>query len=314
LFDFFRGLIQEGSAQMSFVKNASGASISLGGRLARKILAGAALAAVLPVLHVGSASAASVAIGDLYGDPTNGGSAGISPSNPAPGGETSAVGPWTVTGTVTAVLDVFTSAGKTSNTFTVADATGSIEAFSIPETSYTANVGDNITLTANNSPFQDAPELSKTNFSETTNSTGNPVSPDLITVADLLASGTGGQNGFPYAGPISEGIVTIDNVEFTNGFPSALALSKAYAITDGTGTANLFASSSLSNVKAAATAANAANPGGFGGLYDITGFVSPFFGNPEIFPLSITAVPEPIGMSFLAMTGISLLARRRRSR
>jgi len=283
---------------MSFEKDSSVASISSSGRLVRKILAGAALAAILPVLHTASASAA---IADLYGDPTATGSV---------------AGVYTETGTVTAVLDVFTSKGSTSNTFTLEDSTGSALFYSIPETSYTATVGDNVTITATNSPYQNGPEMTRTAFTETKNSTGNAVVPLLTTIGQVLGSGNG---LYPLPGPpiISEAIVTLDNVTFPSDPASLVAGTKAatssYTISDGTNSMTLFAYSSESNIAAAVAAANTANPGGYGGTYDITGYVAPFFGTPEIYPLSITAVPEPVAMGVLAFAGMSLLARRRRT-
>jgi hypothetical protein len=290
---------------MSFEKNGSVASFSIGGRLARKILAGAALAAILPVLHSNSASAS---IADIYGDPTASGSvAGI----------------YTETGTVSAVLDVFTSKGVTSNTFIIQDGTAGLISFSIPETDYTATVGDNITVTAVNSPFDGSPELTKGSgtlasptYSAVINSTGNAAPSTLLTLPQFNSAGNGSLAVPPYA----EELVTLDNVTFPAAPASLVAGTKSatslYTIDDSSSnTADLFAYSGDSNVAAAIAAANTANPGGFGGTYDVTGYADVFFGVPELYPLSITAVavPEPVGMSFLAVAGISLLARRRRS-
>lgn len=260
----------------------------------KMLLLAAAAAAILSMGSVPSFGA----ISDIYGNTTAGG-----------GG--SQGGNYTETGTVTSILN----STSTANTFTIADGTGSVIAYSIAKTNYTPTVGDNITFSAYNVPYYGAPELVNNNstagadtFSATINSTGNAVSPPVITIAQMNAS----VNGSYPVPPLSEAIVTLDNVTFTTA-PASLAAKTTYTISDSTGTGDLYTYTSYGAVVTSDTASNAANPGGYTGTYDITGYVDPYSATlAEIYPLSITAVPEPASLGALAIGALGLMARRRR--
>ncbi|HEY1687102.1 MAG TPA: PEP-CTERM sorting domain-containing protein [Tepidisphaeraceae bacterium] len=243
----------------------------------------AALVAILPVMYGSSASAAAVPISSVYA-----------------GG----AGSYEIAGTVSSVLNV----SATANTFTVTDASGSALAYGIPLTTYTAKAGDVIDLTATDSPYQGAPELVSSGFTVNSLTTpGTPVAPTVLSIPDFNASGNGTVSVVPYA----ESLVELDNVSFQTP-PASIVTNTTYTIQDSSGnTTKFYGYKSDSAVLAAVTAANLANPLGFSGTYDIVGYADGYFGAPEIYPLSITAVPEPASLGLLAFGGFSLLARRR---
>jgi hypothetical protein len=248
------------------------------------------VAAVIPALHAATAHANVVT--DVYA-----------------GG----AGTYSLTGTVTSVLNV----SSTANTFTLSDGTGSVIFYSILKTAYTATVGDSISVTAPNTPYQGAPEFVGTSgsFSGSILSQGNSVTYPVITVPQFVAAGTG--SGGTAVAPTAESIVTLDNVYLPAG-TATLANKTSYVLSDGTNTTTMYTYTSDSAVTAALAAANAANTASSGALYagplDITGYVDVYFGVPEIYPISITAgapVPEPTMIAGLPVLALGLLRRRR---
>ena len=274
----------------------------------RKLLSLAAIAALYPVVQ---ASSASAAISDIYDD-------GVGSFGSLYTG---------LNGVVTSVL----STSGTTNTFTVQDTapgdqSASVIAYSISKTAYTAVVGDNITFNAYDAGYQDAPELTASTgvnaFTVTSvNSHLNAFTPPVLTIPQTMTAGTGYNYTTSTTGaeeatyPYSEAIVTLDDVIFNGSTPTlSTTTNTAYYVNDGQGNGiELYDYKSDTSVLAAVTAADAANPGGFTQHeYDITGYVDVYYGEAELYPLSITAVPEPASLSVLALGSVGLLSRRRR--
>jgi hypothetical protein len=249
----------------------------LKGEIMKKSVLGAAIAALSPVLCSGFASGATIA--SLY--PTGSGSASY-------------------TATVISILN----AGATTTSFVVSDGTGSALLYNAPKTTYTPSVGDNISFTATDSPYQGAPELT-TLSSVTVNSSANAVAPVVLTVSQFDATG----NGAVAFAPLGEALVELDNVYFP-ATPSALATNTTYTISDAAGNeAHLYAYKSDSAVGASVAGYAAGNGAGY---YDIVGYNDEYYGAPEIYPVSITAVPEPLSIGAMGLGVMGLLRRRRR--
>ncbi len=93
---------------------------------------------------------------------------------------------------VVGILDYNTSFNNA--TIVLQDATGSIVDFRVPLATYTPVLGDIINLTANNSPYQDGPELLGSSMSGVSIvSQGNPVNIPVVTIPQFnAASSTSG--------------------------------------------------------------------------------------------------------------------------
>lgn len=223
-------------------------------------------------------------------------------------------GSYALTGTVTAVLN----ANATANSFVLQDATGGTIAFNIPRATYAATVGDNVTVTATNSPYQSGPELVASGFTATVNSTGNTFAAPLVTIPQFKSAG----DGTSALAPMAETIVTLHDVYLPAGTTSlATAANTNYTLTDADGNSvTYYDYKSDSACVAAATAANAANDasGGtlFAGPLDITGFVDVYYGTPEIYAINFApaaaAIPEPASLGLLGAGALALAARRTR--
>jgi hypothetical protein len=266
----------------------------------KKQLTAALIAGVASVALAEAASAASVPIASLY-----------------PAVPTSA-GTYSLTGTVTTILNV----ASTTETFVISDGTGSVINYSIPKATYTPTVGDNVSITATDSPYQGQPELTSTGYTETTNSTGNPVSPTVLTLPQFNAAGDGAN----YAvAPNADSLVTLDDVLIQGIATNAsgymqLGTNTAYTISDMSGnTSTLYTYKTYSADLAAVNTANAADVASSNQLYtgyvNITGYADVYYGGPEIYPLSIVSagVPEPMSLGIVAAGAMGLLARRRRA-
>ena len=237
-------------------------------------------------------------------------------------------GAYTVSGTVTGIVGGTASVSD----FVLMDNTGSVFAYSIPTSLYGATpaVGDNITLTATDSPYGNAPEL-KTATAVTVNSTGNAVSIPVVSIPTLNSAGN--TSTMQAIAPYAESIVTVDNVYLSAssappGTPVtslATTATTTYYLSDlpaeAGNIATLYDYKSYSAVVAAATAANAmeaSNPSFYSGPLDITGFVNVYNGQAELEPLSITAgtvaaAPEPTSLALLGLAALPILAKRRRA-
>jgi hypothetical protein len=98
---------------------------------------------------------------------------------------------------------------------------------------------------------------------------------------------------------------------------TSLGNNKSYVLTDGSdNTTTMFTEDEESFVESAYKAANTAEIASGDTLYteplDITGWADVFDGKAEIYPLSISAVPEPASFSILGIGAIGLMSRRRR--
>jgi hypothetical protein len=216
--------------------------------------------------------------------------------------------PYTVTGTITSILN--TSA--TADTFTIADNTGSTLAYQIPTGTYTPTLGQSITVTAPDTEYDGGQEFDSFSSAPTINSPGGSVSPTVLTVPQLNATGNGASAVPPYA----EAYLEIMDVTLPGGTTS-LATGTSYTLTSGANTTILYTSAGYSNVVAAVTNANNAETASgntlFAGPVNIIGYSDVYDGTENLYPLSITAVPEPASIGLLALGGIALMHRRGRS-
>jgi hypothetical protein len=216
--------------------------------------------------------------------------------------------------TVTGVLSTY---GNGAETFVGADSTGSVLFFDnllhfSTGALYSPTAGDHFFITTlTNAGFENSPEISGFNFTNFSH-----LSPPTIPVLDVATMNAAG-NGTRGVPPNSEAIVTLDDVMLPAGTTS-LAAKTGYTITDSTGSGILFTSTSDTDVAAAVTAANAAEVTSGGALYsnpvNITGYIDPFFGVSNLYPLSITpaSVPEPGSVATLAIATVALVNRRRK--
>ena len=266
-----------------------------------------AAAAVVAVLGAASSHASGATIGSIYSADT--------------------AGSVTVTGAeVVDILDAnYVSGTTTYNSIILSDGTGSILDYKIKTSVYTPTLGDIITVTAPNSPFNGAPELTNPT-SVTITSQGNTVpTPPIVTVAGFnsATSNTGA------VAPLSESIVTLDDVVVNGGSTSTLAAKTSYNFTDSTGTGVIYTSTSYSQASAGLTSLNTAIAASNGGPLDVTGYVDSFVssttgvGTSELYVISatpyaaVTSVPlpksVPASAACLLLVGGSAVVRRRRA-
>ena len=268
----------------------------------RSVWAAALTALVVPAMHASPAAAETIS--DLYAN----GSANT--------------GPFTFDAVVSAVLDTHAAGTTTTTNFVLQDATGSVETYQIPTTSYVPVVGQNLTVTAPNTKYKGGAEIDATGSTFVVNATGTltPSHP-VLTAAQVAATDTADGAVAPYA----EAIVTVDDVRLSTSStsvitPTALNDGTSYYLIDSTGSAVLYPygnDTSSADAVAEANALNAAT-GYFANPIDVTGFVQPFGGVAELYPSSITPVPTPpclyssvLGLAGLG--GLGTLKRRQRA-
>ena len=197
----------------------------------------------------------------------------------------------------------------------VSDGTGSVDVFGhLPAGStYVPTVGDAVSLSGTFSPFNGIPEIATlTAISQI--SSGNMVpGPTVATIPQLQGVSVTENLG------LEEYLVELDNVTFVSppaNYPTHANLS--LTVTDGTN--NLIVFFNPSTYSSSGVLGGAPIPTGpvnitgiidaFGGNY----YGSPVGGTPELIPLTITAVPEPASLTFIALGAGALLVRRRSQR
>jgi hypothetical protein len=189
--------------------------------------------------------------------------------------------------------------------FLANDGTGSLDIFGkIPAaTPYTPTVGDAVTVSGTYAPFDAIPEIDALT-SIVKQSGGNAVAGPISTTIPQINAIASASNF-----SISEYLLTLSDVTFVSppaNFPTHADLS--LTASDGTNSLTVFYDPSSYSVS-----------GPWGGTpiptgpVTITGIADVFSGASEFIPLSIVSVPEPTTMSLLALGGMALLGRRRRS-
>lgn len=132
----------------------------------------------------------------------------------------------------------------------------------------------------------------------------------MLTVTQFNSAGDGTANALAL---YAQTMVELDGVSIS-GAPSTLSTYTNYTLSDSGGnTTDMYTTGSDSAVSDAVDAANTANPGGFGGTYNIIGYADVYKGVAEIYPTAVIAVPEPASLSVLAIGAVGCLLRRRRS-
>ncbi len=187
------------------------------------------------------------------------------------------------------------------------DGTGSLDLFGhLPVGStYVPTVGDAISVSGTYSPFDNIPEIA-TMTSISLVESGDPVpAPTPVTIPQMTALGAT-QN---YA--IQEYLLALNNVTFVAppaSYPVHANLS--LTATDGTNSMTVFFNPSSYSVSD--PLGGTAIPTG---PVNITGIASVFNGVAELLPFTVTPVnvPEPASLGLLAVGGIAILTRRRRS-
>jgi hypothetical protein len=205
----------------------------------------------------------------------------------------------------------------TRNIFLVDDGTGSMDVFG-PTASggalpggYVPAAGDNLTISATNSPFNGIPELA-TPTAITKNSSGNPVPPPLVETIPAMAGYTAPPTvGNPY--PSFAGhLVTVKNVN----------ISSLVAGNYGTANVSVTLTDSSSNTLTGfynPTTYALANQNLFGtpittGPVNATGLIQLFSNAPELLIMKLTPVPEPSTFVLAAMSLVGLVVAKVRRR
>jgi hypothetical protein len=183
------------------------------------------------------------------------------------------------------------------------DSTGSLIDFQLPKATYVPQLGDILNITANDSPFDGAPEIKNAPISLSVVSSGNAVpTPPVLTIPQVKAA---------VVEPYVDAIVTLNHVTIASNPSFPLAGNASYTLTDGTNTITMFTYKSYTGSVAGTAALNLVSSSTV--PLNITGFVDDFNGTAELYPLSVVALPEPTSLSLLAVGGIMLTRRRRRA-
>ena len=207
----------------------------------------------------------------------------------------------------------------TSTSLLAQDSTGSLDIFSINETTYgyAPQVGDTIYAQGQFSPFHQIPEMNM--FQTSTNAAnifqtgvGSVPSPSVFTIPQLnvatLPQGIAGH------------LIELDNVTISGGgtfssiFPTYAGGNVSYTVTDGSAN-NMVLYDWVTSYSSAAALGGAAVPTG---LVDIIGFDSVFTSGStstaEFTPIAIISVPEPSILALSALGGLALLLKFRRQK
>jgi PEP-CTERM motif-containing protein len=199
----------------------------------------------------------------------------------------------------------------TNYAFLANDGTGSTDIFGhLPSGStFVPAVGEAITATGTNAPFDAIPEIGSLSAIAATSSGNTPAAPTPTTVATLLGV-------TPTSFNLLGEYLTLSNVTFgslpSSGiFPIHANLTLSLNDSSNNSVTAFYFASSYSSEDALAGTTIPTGPVNVGGIVDIFGTGQN--AAPEFIPLSVVAVPEPASLSVLALGGVTLLNRRRRA-